>query len=99
MTVKCTISSGKDTIKLGVLIPHTLGSSNQSGYFSGAYYSSAVFIAKGDINQNKFLLKSKTVDLVWGSTDCNKTKTVKLAMKVIEEHHVDAIVGVGCEGC
>ena len=99
LTVKCSVSSDKDTIKLGVLIPHTLGSSNLSKYFSGDYYSSAMFIAKDDINQNKFLLKNKTVDLVWGNTDCNKTKTIKLAMKMIEEYHVDAIVGVGCEGC
>ena len=99
MTVKCNISSGKDTIKLAVLIPHTLGSSNLSTYFSGDYYSSAMFIAKDDINQNKFLLKNELVDLVWCNTDCNKTKTIKLAMKMIEEYRVDAIVSVGCEGC
>ena len=99
LTVKCSILSGKDTIKLGILIPHTLGSSNLSAYFSGSYYSSAMFITKDDINQNKFLLKNHTVDLVWGNTDCNKSKTIKLAIKMIEEYHVDAIVGVGCEGC
>ena len=99
LTVKCNILSGNDTIKLGILIPHTLGSSNLSSYFSGRYYSSAMFIAKDDINQNKFLLKNRTVDLVWGNTDCNKSKTIKLAIKMIEEYHVDAIVGVGCEGC
>ena len=99
LTVQCSISSGKDTIKLGVLIPHTIGSANLSPYYSGQYYSSAMFIAKDDINQNKFLLKNKTVDLVWGNTDCSETKTIKLAIKMIEQYHVDAIVGVGCEGC
>ena len=99
LTVQCSISSGKDTIKLGVLIPHTIGSANLSPYYSGQYYSSAMFIAKDDINQDKFLLKNKTVDLVWGNTDCSETKTIKLAIKMIEQYHVDAIVGVGCEGC
>ena len=99
LTVRCSILSGKDTIKLGILIPHTIGSSNLSLYFSGSYYSSAMFIAKDDINQDKFLLKNRTVDLVWANTDCNKSKTIKLAIKMIEEYHVDAIVGVGCEGC
>ena len=99
LTGTCSILSGKDTIKLGILIPHTMGSANLSAYFSGKYYSSAMFIAKDDINQNNFLLKNHTVDLVWGNTDCNKSKTIKLAIKMIEEYHVDAIVGVGCEGC
>ena len=99
LTFHCGISSGKDTIKLGTFIPHTLGSANLLPYYSGQYYSSAMFIAKDDIKQNKFLLKNKTVDLVWGNTDCSETKTIKLAIKMIEQYHVDAIVGVGCEGC
>ena len=99
LTVQCSVSSGKDTIKLGVLTPHTLGSANLLPYYSGQHYSSAMFNAKDDINQNKFLLKNKTVDLVWGNTDCSETKTIKLAIKMIEQYHIDAIDGVGCKDC
>ena len=36
---------------------------------------------------------------MWGDTECNKKKTLRLAMKMIEEQQVDALIGVGCDSC
>ena len=58
-----------------------------------------MFVARDDINQDKFLLPNHGFDLVWGNTECNKRKTIKLAMKIIEEQQVDAIIGAGCDSC
>ena len=58
-----------------------------------------LFFTTDDINQNKFLLANHSSDLAWGNTECNKKKTVRLAIKMIEEQQVDPIIGVGCESC
>lgn len=68
-------------------------------YYSGPYYASAMFVARDDINKNSFLLPNHRFNLVWGNTECNKKKTVRLAIKMIEEQQVDPIIGVGCESC
>ena len=100
LTVKCNKISNKNIIKVGVLVPFTAGDSAlPSTYLLGIYYASAMFVARDDINQNKFLLTNHSLDLVWGNTECNKKKTVRLAMKMIEEQQVDAIIGVGCDSC
>ena len=100
LTVKCDVTSNRNIIKVGILMSYTANEKViSSGYLLGLYYASAMFVARDDINQNKFLLPNHRFDLVWGDTECNKKKTVKLAMKMIEEQQVDAIIGVGCDGC
>ena len=100
LTVKCDVISNKSVIKVGVLMYYT-GKVNEfpSIYYSGPYYASAMFVARDDINKNSFLLPNHRFNLVWGNTECNKKKTVRLAMKMIEEQQVDALIGVGCGGC
>ena len=100
LTVNCSGISNTSIIKVGILIPFTIkGKTLHATYFSGIYYASAMFVARDDINQNKFLLPNHRFDLVWGDTECNKKKTTRLAMKMIEEQQVDALIGVGCDGC
>ena len=81
-------------------MPYTAeGKALPSSYHSGLYYASAMFVARDDINQNKFLLPNHRFDLVWGDTECNKKKTLRLAMKMFEEQQVHALIGVGCHSC
>ena len=85
---------------MGILMPYTTeGKALLSTYHWGLSCASAMFVARDDINQNKFLLPNHRFDLVWGDTECNKKKTLRLAMKMIEEQQVDALIGVGCDSC
>lgn len=100
LRVKCNKTSNKNLTKVGVLIPFPADDSAlPSAYLLGIYYAPAMFVARDDINQNKFLLANHSLDLVWGNTEYNKKITVRLAMKMIEEEQVDPIIGVGCESC
>ncbi|XP_057310998.1 atrial natriuretic peptide receptor 1-like isoform X2 [Hydractinia symbiolongicarpus] len=91
---------GKDVILLGVLIPYTLGSdSHLTTYYSGRYYSSAMYLAVEDVNNNKNLLPNHRVELVWADTMCNWKKAVTLQMGMIHNESVDAFIGGGCQGC
>ena len=100
LTVKCHGISNINIINMGILMPYTTeGKALLSTYHWGLSYASAMFVARDDINQNKFLLPNHRFDLVWGDTECNKKKTLRLAMKMIEEQQVDALIGVGCDSC
>ena len=100
LRVKCNKTSNKNLTKVGVLIPFPADdSASPSAYLLGIYYVPAMFVARDDINQNKFLSANHSLDLVWGNTEYNKKITVRLAMKMIEEEQVDPIIGVGCESC
>lgn len=97
--VSCVYESKQNFIKLGVLLPYTLGNSDLPKIFAGRNYAPAMYLAVEDINNNTYLLQNHKVDLVWGNTQCDLKNTVELTMKMIEEQKVDAIIGGGYEGC
>ena len=97
--ISCVHLNRKDIIKLGALIPFSLGDSSLTTFFSGAYYASAMFLALDDVNNDKYLLPNHTLTLVWEDTKCDWRKTISMQLKMLEEEHVDAFVGGGCEGC
>ena len=97
--ISCVHLNRKDIIKLGALIPFSLGDSALTSYFSGLYYASAMFLALEDINNDKYLLPNHTLTLVWADTECDWKKTISMQLKMLEEEHVDAFVGGGCRGC
>ena len=97
--ISCIHLNRKDIIKLGALIPFSLGDSTLTSYFSGLYYASAMFLALEDVNDDKYLLPNHTLTLVWADTECNWRKTISMQLKMLEEEHVDAFIGGGCKGC
>ena len=97
--ISCIHLNRKDIIKLGALIPFSLGDSTLSSYFSGLYYASAMFLALEDINNDKYLLPNHTLTLVWADTVCDWQKAISMQLKMLEEEHVDAFIGGGCKGC
>ena len=97
--ISCIHLNRKDIIKLGALIPFSLGDSTLSSYFSGLYYASAMFLALEDINDDKYLLPNHTLTLVWTDTACDWKKAISMQLKMLEEEHVDAFIGGGCKGC
>lgn len=97
--VSCVYESKQNFIKLGVLLPYTLGNSDLPKIFAGRNYAPAMYLAVEDINNNTYLLQNHKVDLVWGNTQCDLKNTIELTMKMIEEQKVDAIIGGGYAGC
>ena len=97
--ISCIHLNRKDIIKLGALIPFSLGDSTLSSYFSGLYYASAMFLALEDVNNDKYLLPNHTLALVWEDTECDWRKAISMQLKMLEEEHVDAFIGGGCRGC
>ena len=97
--ISCIHLNRKDIIKLGALIPFSLGDSTLTSYFSGLYYASAMFLAVEDVNNDKYLLPNHTLTLVWEDTECDWKKTISTQLKMLEEEHVDAFIGGGCRGC
>ena len=84
LMVKRSKTSNKNVIKLGVLLSFTAGDfALPSTYLIGIFYASTMFAARDDNNQKKFMLANHSLDLIWGNTECNKKKTVRLAMKMI----------------
>ena len=88
-----------NVIKIGVLLPHTLGESKISSYYSGLYYASAMYMAIDDINSKHTLLPNYQLELVWGDTMCNWKNAVNLQIEMHEYEKVDAFIGGGCAGC
>ena len=97
--ISCIHLNRKDIIKLGALIPFSVGDSALASYFSGLYYASAMFLAVEDVNNDKYLLPNHTLTLVWADTQCDWKKTISMQLKMLEEEHVDAFIGGGCKGC
>ncbi|XP_047143124.1 atrial natriuretic peptide receptor 1 isoform X1 [Hydra vulgaris] len=88
-----------NVIKIGVILPHTLGESKLSSYNSGVYYASAMYMAIDDINSQSTYLPNHKLELVWGDTMCDWKSTIKLQIEMLEYEKVDAFIGGGCAGC
>ena len=83
--VSCVYVSKQNFIKLGVLLPYTLGNSDLPKIFAGRNYAPAMYLAVEGINNNTYLLQNHKVDLVWGNTQCDPKNTVELTMKMIKD--------------
>ena len=91
-------SKKNNTILLGVILPYTLSADSVTsitGYSTGTYYASAMFIAMNDINNNSAILPNMTFEVVWGDTECVWNKTLIL-MEKMNDIGVHAFVGGGC---
>lgn len=101
--LNCTskVKNGKheNIIKLGVIIPYTLGAAKITAYYSGRYYASAMYIAIDDINNNTNLLPNHKLTLVWANSECDWKRTLNYQYQMMQDEKVDAFIGCGCGDC
>ena len=78
-----------ESIRLGVLLPMS------GSWHSGRTIAGAASLAVKRINRDASLLGGKTVEYVLLDGGCNATQGLKVAMSLLEDARIGAIIGPG----